>query len=179
VRTACSSTNTATSLRSFGFRYVRAEVQGSRASSPVPTAAPGGRTEVHGITKTIGPNGSLQVIASAAASDPLHFPTDMAFGNGHGDRKQALIANFDLPAGELNAGLVSIDVGIPGDASVTAPTSSRLRSNRLARTLAVPEFVITCILPAREWRADVCVRSDRARPDGCRGPKTQAADQRV
>jgi sugar lactone lactonase YvrE len=62
----------------------------------------------------VGPDGSLQVIASAAGGDPLHFPTDIAFGTGHGDRKQALITNFDLPAGEVNAGLVSIDIGIPG-----------------------------------------------------------------
>jgi sugar lactone lactonase YvrE len=59
-------------------------------------------------------NGSLQVIASASAGDQLHFPTDMAFGTGRGDRKQALTANFDLPSAEVNAGLVSIDIGIPG-----------------------------------------------------------------
>jgi sugar lactone lactonase YvrE len=62
----------------------------------------------------VDPNGSLQILASAAAGDPLRFPSDMAFGTGLGDRKQAFITNFALPTGEVGAGVVSMDVGIPG-----------------------------------------------------------------
>lgn len=62
----------------------------------------------------VDPLGNLTVLASAGAGDPLHFPSDMAFGIGRGDRKQAFIANFDVVAGELNAGVVSMDIGVPG-----------------------------------------------------------------
>jgi SMP-30/Gluconolactonase/LRE-like region len=62
----------------------------------------------------VDPSGNVQVIA---AGDDLNFPADIAFGAGHGDRKQIFISNFAaIPTGTGAPGVLKMDVGIPGRA---------------------------------------------------------------
>ena len=62
----------------------------------------------------IHPDGTLRVLASFAAGDPLYTPSDIAFGTGRGDRDHIFITNFALFTGGTGAGVVTMDVGIPG-----------------------------------------------------------------
>jgi sugar lactone lactonase YvrE len=59
----------------------------------------------------VDPLGHFQVFS---ASPLLHFPTDMAFGTGRGNRKVAYITNLALTSGLSNGGIVSMDIGVPG-----------------------------------------------------------------
>ena len=57
------------------------------------------------------PSGHASLVSDSPA---LHFPTDIAFGTGRGDRKVAYITNLALTNGFVNGGIVSLDIGTPG-----------------------------------------------------------------
>jgi hypothetical protein len=54
------------------------------------------------------------VLASFAAGDPLFSPSDIAFGTGRGDRTEIFISDFAKFTGGVGAGVVKMNVGIPG-----------------------------------------------------------------
>lgn len=62
----------------------------------------------------VGPGGRLRVLASFAAGDPLFSPSDIAFGTGRGDRTEIFISDFAKFTGGVGAGVVKMNVGIPG-----------------------------------------------------------------
>lgn len=57
------------------------------------------------------PDGSVGLFTDSSL---LHFPTDIAFGTGRGDRKVAYITNLALTSNFTNGGVVTMEVGIPG-----------------------------------------------------------------
>ena len=58
--------------------------------------------------------GNMETLA-AAPNDALSVPTDLAFGTGHGYRRQIFITNIATPPlGGGTPGVVTMDVGIPG-----------------------------------------------------------------
>lgn len=69
-------------------------------------------------------SGSLDVLAACDSpagvhgptcnADPLFMPSAIAFGTGRGDRKQIYITNFAAFTGGVGAGIVTMDVGVPG-----------------------------------------------------------------
>jgi sugar lactone lactonase YvrE len=62
----------------------------------------------------VSPGGRLHVLASSAAGDPLFSPSDIAFGTRRGDREQIFITNFARFTGGAGAGVVTMNVGVPG-----------------------------------------------------------------
>jgi sugar lactone lactonase YvrE len=62
----------------------------------------------------VSPGGRLHVLASFAAGDPLYSPSDIVFGTGRRDRTQIFISNFALFTGGTGAGVVTMNVGVPG-----------------------------------------------------------------
>jgi sugar lactone lactonase YvrE len=60
----------------------------------------------------VDPHGNIEVLA---AGPPLNFPSDVAFGTRHGDRKQLFISNFAAFTTSAGApGVLKMNVGIPG-----------------------------------------------------------------
>jgi sugar lactone lactonase YvrE len=62
----------------------------------------------------ISPRGRLRVLASFAAGDPLFSPSDIAFGTRRGGRDQIFITNFARFTNGTGAGVVKMNVGVPG-----------------------------------------------------------------
>ena len=59
-------------------------------------------------------DGNIETLAAWPA-DPLNGPSAIAFGTGHGQRKQIFISNFAPAAlGGGTPGVVTMDVGVPG-----------------------------------------------------------------
>jgi len=59
----------------------------------------------------LGPTGNFEAVS---ASPLLHFPTDIAFGTGRGDRMVAYITNLALASGFTDGGIVTLEIGTPG-----------------------------------------------------------------
>lgn len=62
----------------------------------------------------VSPDGRLRVLASFTAGDPLYSPSDIAFGTGRRDRTEIFISDFALFTGGVGAGVVTMNVGVPG-----------------------------------------------------------------